>query len=328
MIYVEGRYNVKVNEFLKNNYGGICTAFDNIGYEFCYFPNLSRKLGAKEYVHYYTPYQSGAVCQSLDSTCLIPYLQTGYEIGSAFLVYDSGASNSRTYAFHALRLDVNEEELRPLLEAYVRYLDGIRDRHVNGFYCCTTSLIDPSMFGDNVADAAFSEEVTCLMQDVRDKIDRLRQQGVNEMVLRSLLNPQMRLSRLHITGNGRILLPGYANQEIKMSPLVKSVYFLFLNHPEGIVFKSLPDYREELHDIYTRLSGRSSNEAVMQSINDVTDPCKNSINEKCARIREAFVREFDERLAKYYYVTGNRGEAKRVVLPEELVEWERDMREW
>lgn len=102
---------------------------------------------------------------------------------------------------------------------------------------------------------------------------------------------------------------------------------MFLRHPEGIVFKLLPDYRGELHEIYTHLTGRSSNEAVMQSIKDVTDPCKNSINEKCARIREAFVREFDDRLAEYYYVTGNRGEAKRVRLPERLVVWEWDVKE-
>lgn len=326
VIYVEGCYNANVNEFLRNNYGGICTAFDNIGYEFCYFPNLSRKLVTKEFVHYFTPYQEGTVCQLLDSTCLIPFLQNGNEIGAAFLVYDNEASDSRGYAFRTLRLDGHEQELRPLFEAFVYYLNEWRREDTGARFCCTTDLVCPSDV-DDYADERFPEEVMNLMEDVHDKVNRLRQCGVSEMVLRSLLNPQLKLSYLQITAKGRILLPGYGNMEIKMSPLVKSVYLLFLRHPEGIVFKLLPDYRGELHEIYTHLTGRSSNEAVMQSIKDVTDPCKNSINEKCARIREAFVREFDDRLAEYYYVTGNRGEAKRVRLPERLVVWEWDVKE-
>ena len=106
-----------------------------------------------------------------------------------------------------------------------------------------------------------------------------------------------------------------------MTPLVKAVYFLFLRHPEGIVFKNLPDYREELLMIYKKLTGRVSDEDVLRSVEDVTNPCKNSINEKCARIREAFIREFDDRIARYYYVTGERATAKRIVLSHDNVKW-------
>ncbi len=35
--------------------------------------------------------------------------------------------------------------------------------------------------------------------------------------------------------------------------LVKTVYLLYLKHPEGIAFKQLPDYRQELIDIYKTL---------------------------------------------------------------------------
>lgn len=42
---------------------------------------------------------------------------------------------------------------------------------------------------------------------------------------------------------GRILLPDYGDREIKMTPLAKAVYLLFLRHPMGIKFKCLPDHR-------------------------------------------------------------------------------------
>ena len=129
-----------------------------------------------------------------------------------------------------------------------------------------------------------------------------------------------KLSRLVITKDFRILLPDYYNMEIKMEPLVKAVYFLFLKHPEGIMFKFLPDYREELTQIYVNLKPNGMNERVLQSIEDVTNPTLNSINEKCARISGAF--QFDEKLARHYYIEGKRGEAKKIALPRDLVVWE------
>ena len=60
----------------------------------------------------------------------------------------------------------------------------------------------------------------------------------------------------------------------------------------------------------------------IQSIEDVTNPLLNSINEKCARIRGAFVGEFDDRMARYYYIDGLRGEAKKISLPRNLIVWE------
>lgn len=129
-----------------------------------------------------------------------------------------------------------------------------------------------------------------------------------------------KLSRLVITKDFRILLPDYYNMEIKMEPLVKAVYFLFLKHPEGIMFKFLPDYREELTQIYVNLKPNGMNERVLQSIEDVTNPTLNSINEKCARISGAF--QFDEKLARHYYIEGKRGEPKKISLPRDLVTWE------
>ncbi len=52
-------------------------------------------------------------------------------------------------------------------------------------------------------------------------------------------------------------------------------------------------------------------ERVLHSIEDVTTPLLNSINEKCARIRGAFVGQFDNHIAQHYYIDGLRGEAKK-----------------
>ena len=161
-----------------------------------------------------------------------------------------------------------------------------------------------------------------LLEDMDVRVQKLRSKGINEWTFRSLFKTKAQLSRLVITKDYRILLPDYNDIEVKMEPLVKAVYFLFLKHPKGIVFKELADYREELLGIYKQLKPMGLNKRTIQSIEDVTNPLLNSINEKCARIRSAFVKEFDESLAKNYFVAGERGEAKKIALPRDLVIWE------
>ena len=54
---------------------------------------------------------------------------------------------------------------------------------------------------------------------------------------------------------------------------------------------------------------------------DVTDPTNNSINEKCARIRRAFVEAFGAYKAEPYCISGPRGEVKRIALDRQYVDW-------
>ena len=179
---------------------------------------------------------------------------------------------------------------------------------------------------ENYADNMFES----LDQQTRTKLHLFKKQvieleklGVPLNLLENIIHQNDKLSKLVITKKHEILLPDYNNMVIKMEPLVKAVFFLFLKHPEGIVFKYLPDYREELIYIYRDLRPLGLDDRSLHSIEDVTNPCLNSINEKCARIRAAFVNKFDEHLAKNYFITGERGEAKKITLDRELVIWEK-----
>ena len=141
--------------------------------------------------------------------------------------------------------------------------------------------------------------------------------GVREEKTKNII----KLTRLTITKDCVIMLTDY-QKEVKMEPIVKAVYFLFLNHPEGIPFKHLPDHRKELTDIYQKIKPLGLNERVIRSIEDVTNPLLNSINEKCSRVKAAFQSEIPTSLIDYYIIAGKSGEAKKIALPRELVIWE------
>ena len=97
---------------------------------------------------------------------------------------------------------------------------------------------------------------------------------------------------------------------------------MFVHNPEGIIFKHLPDYRKELADIYQKIKPFGLTERAIRSIEDVTNPLLNSINEKCSRIRAAFLAEIDATLLEQYIITGKSGEVKKITLPRKLVVWE------
>lgn len=160
-----------------------------------------------------------------------------------------------------------------------------------------------------------------LLEEIKEKVQQLKEYGMSEKKITSLLHTEESLLRLTISRNYRIYL-GDDRKEIHMEPLVKAVYLLFLKHPEGINFKSLPDYREELTKIYDKVRPWGLTDRALQSIEDVTNPLLNSINEKCARIRKAFTMILASSIAGHYYIKGKRGSVKGINLPRELVTWE------
>ena len=173
----------------------------------------------------------------------------------------------------------------------------------------------------NLKDTKTDEELKQLMEELKKKMRRLKEYGMSEKEILSSLHTDQQLPQLIITRNYRIFL-GDEHREVHLEPLVKSVYLLFLKHPEGIIFKDLPDYRKELALIYNKVRPWGLTDRALKSIEDVTNPMLNSINEKCARIRKAFGALLDSSVAEQYYIKGARGKAKKITLPRELVAWE------
>ena len=312
-----------------------------IGFHIVYLPLLMKKLRDKRVLQYRAPYLNDAELSDMTvgNDFLLQYLENPSDkekIKQGFIrtedVHREGdGMDKATARFYPLS-SMSEEPLADQLhrigkqismeeEQQHRYLEGEAD-------ACDdwddVESIEPPYVPAELAShtQVDKESVDDLMEEVRERISKLRQRGIAEYILERLIHPDNRLSRMVITKDGRIMLPDYNDMEIKMEPLVKAVYLLFLRHPEGILFKQLPDYREELTGIYERLRPSGLTERAMQSIDDVTNPMLNSINEKCARIRAAFLGQFDEYMAKSYYIDGLRGKAKKISLPRNLVVWE------
>ena len=170
----------------------------------------------------------------------------------------------------------------------------------------------------------YTHETQIIINEIKERTAKLQLLGFTETELQSIIFNHKKLSKLLITNEYKILLTDY-HLEIPMFPLVKAVYLLYLKHPEGISFKCLPDFRSELLAIYKCISGRVHLDDMERSINGITDPTCNSINEVCSSIKTAFTKHMDGSLAQYYFITGKRGERKKILLNVNLIDWNIDL---
>ena len=176
--------------------------------------------------------------------------------------------------------------------------------------------------------------------EVRRLTEQLVRAGRKDLVLKAIGVPLLeelrieaargKLSRLVITDDYRFILADYNNTEVELQPVHKAVYLLFLNHPEGIEFKRLTEYREELLNIYMKTARWMDKEKIVESVDKLVDPLDNAINEKCSRIKKVFLDLMDEYRASYYIISGHTQKhiagrvwyerLKVITLPRELVE--------
>ena len=123
------------------------------------------------------------------------------------------------------------------------------------------------------------------------------------------------LCRLSVDEDFNIRLPMDENMVIKMEPLPKSLYLLFLRHPEGIVLKKISEYREEMEYIYRKVSSRKNPTVIRRLMNEITDPLNNVLHKNLSTIRMAFLKKLPSDVAELFIPTRNHGRKKYVPLP-------------
>jgi len=154
-----------------------------------------------------------------------------------------------------------------------------------------------------------------LAEQLKQLVGQLRTAGRQDLLLRAIGASTLeelhieaaraKLSRLLITKDYRFILTDYGNREVELQPVHKAVYLLFLVHPEGIEFKRLGEYREELTRYYMATSRILDKERVTEGVDHLVNPLDNAINEKCSRIKKVFLDMMDEYTASYYVISGH-----------------------
>lgn len=343
VFYLENEYDVEANRFIRENKELITQRFAEKGFRFVYFPDqVIPQEDLLRYVLYRDPSLTeeeakeriSALPQLQDSTMLLDYMvfpMRREHIRSCFawfgywLTTHHDSHRIRKYIFDFISFDGREAVGSPaeVLDEICQELG--KGKNWQGGVACTRQRD----FDEEEADERFDYDIQQLLDEVREKVNTLRTKGVSDAIISRYVRRNDSPSRLLITEDLRIFLPDYQNMEVKLEPLNKAVFLFFLRHEEGLRFKELSDHVRELSAIYQSVRQKKNEiEKLMGSttptpknITELTNPLSNSINEKCTRIKEAFLLLMHEDLACNYYIDGPRSEQKRIKLPRHLVKW-------
>ena len=350
IIYIEGQHDKEVNELIRRNFHHIRKCFAEKNYDFCYIPFLKHDLTTGERLHYNAPY---AKCSReadfmVNDNFILDFMlhpENREKILPSLLYFHPNCWDYSYFEaenqFRGIQISASsfdgDMSLSHVLDDILKDIDNHRDNHPQLHFHKVSEPVtggedekdDLVLYRDDDIwdfDANYfeDEESMRLIEEIQERIEMLRPRGPETYLIELLFkNRKKKLSRLHITKDFQIYLPDYFGMEITMTPLPKALFLLYLKHPEGIMFSYLPDFRKELLEIYRKVKGPLYNDiSARSSIENLTNPIGNSINEKCSRVREAFVSKFDDSLARYYYIDGPRGETKKIALPRNLVKWE------
>lgn len=308
------------NKNVTAHYRLISERFQDAGIPFFYLPDLLTDKHFARIMDYHHPYLGNDFLQkNLTRTAKNPVL-----------LYASAELDAvRPFELSCSLEDITKEQLSKeidnILDSIVSQKSEIHYRVQS--HAIRFEIIDEplAIYGDakaREADRNFHQEAFRLPEKLTQSIEEIAEAGyLRKLIeyLEEIEKKNRKFSRLKITSDYRIYLMDYGLKEVTMSPLPKALYLLFLHHPEGILFKELPRYRTELMNIYRQLSMHENPDKAAESIRRMTDPYDNSVNEKCSLIRAAFLKVIADDLAAQYYITGYRGEPKRILLNRELV---------
>lgn len=336
IIYLTSGDDEPFNQAISKKNSYIHERFEKeTGIPFIYLPKLLQDKGFQRMMSYNHPYFGNYI--QADIRKLTHQIKKQYDINTdrpAF-VYISQTDEGHCFELAPPIKKLIREDLSKQIDAILEKIEwirktkriiededsGIRFRMGDDTFSSIFSE-DREEYGNDLADANFNSVAFKVPGDLMKSINELKEAGyLSKLIefLEELQKTTRKLSRLSITQDYRIHLMDYGMKEVKMSPLPKALYLLFLKHPEGILFKELPTFRAELMNLYKNITLRESPEKVRESIMRMTDPYDNSVNEKCSLIRNAFLKVVSDEIAQHYYITGYRGEPKEITLDRELV---------
>lgn len=129
------------------------------------------------------------------------------------------------------------------------------------------------------------------------------------------------VSHVVVDENLKLLLSDYNNIEIKLTPLLKTLYILFLNHPEGIILKEISNYKNEIEMIYGVIKPNRDDEVFSYSLKNLFDATSGSLVQKISKINKCLQNIIiHSGIQEKYLIKGRRSERYKVLINRDLVQ--------
>jgi hypothetical protein len=352
IIYFEKENDIALNAYIRNNYDELSSLFSANDLRFIYAPFLiSAVSDIDKLIDYYFPQLSyyqipqkvknqygefmfsqsinsglsdiSLVCNDLDYaplsydyTNILKFIGYKGNYKSGFTFFNTVVGVSDVFYEKDIKGDFSS-----FFKDFENYLTEVSNEEGDAMIANAPPVVDLT--------EKLDEEATQIVNDLKEKLAALTDSGQLLFIvpiLKDLLDKQTEkidfksISKITINKQNKILLP-YFKKEVELSHLTKSVYFLFLKHPEGINLKELENFKKELLTIYISVSNQLDHDKMVKSIDDVVNLETKAIYTHLSRIKSAFYKIMDASHANHYVISGNGEENRKVLFNTNAIDW-------
>lgn len=340
VVYIENDLDLQFKLYVQLNLERIQSIFSDYGLEFIYLTDYVNKVSDVDFqksAKYNLPWLKPNDINLLRSACAINI----NELQSKLVPKDaSGAIIGSKGQF--FKIDVHDPQLyegqfRKIAEAYGHKVEPdnhVLFRSVPRDDDWPTLRDEPAEYHSVPVESPRQPSTTPTSTAI-DPLMRLFNQVRGVVpdwrlweVLTNELHQEEVISRLEISYKKCLKLLDY-NIEIRLSPVEIAFYILFLKHPEGVRLTHLINYRRELIRYYSNYC-TNANDNFEDAIDNLIDTQTNNtanINRSRiqAKINRSFRNAFCEAYSRYYTISGERDEPKKILLPRDKVVWNIDI---
>ena len=150
------------------------------------------------------------------------------------------------------------------------------------------------------------EDAASIVAQIRNLLGQLRIKGITDKEIDTILTQQQKPGRAYINSRGMLVLPDENGVQIKLTPMERTLYILFLRYPEGINADELWRYWDELCKIYGSQMIYDDRSLIEDAVEGICDEEKVTWYTNVSRIKRKVSDRIGKRAAEQYII--RRGE--------------------
>ena len=146
------------------------------------------------------------------------------------------------------------------------------------------------------------EDAASIAAQIKTLLRQLRIKGVTDKEIDTLLAEDNKPGRAYVDTTGMLVLPDEGNVKIRLTPMERTLYILFLRYPEGINADELWRYWDELCDIYGSQTVYDDKDLIEAAVEGICDEEKVPWYTNVSRIKRKVSEKLGKRAAEQYII--------------------------
>ena len=146
------------------------------------------------------------------------------------------------------------------------------------------------------------EDAASIVAQIKTLLKQLRTKGATDKEIDTLLTEEEKPGRAYIDSKGMLVLPDAGGVQIKLTPMERTLYILFLRYPDGINADELWRYWDELCDIYGSQMVYDDKDLIEDAVEGICDEEKVTWYTNVSRIKRKITDKLGKRAAEQYII--------------------------